>query len=520
MATATETNTPPDLANGLISGDRLLSREALEADVARAAAGFAASGLGQGDCVAILMRNDIAYLVASLAAIRLGAYAVPLNWHFKADEIAFILADCGAKLLVAHADLVAGLDDAIAAGLMRLIVRTPPEVVDAFAIPTAHTSPAPHEDWDAWLARQSPYTGPAVPPTQSMIYTSGTTGRPKGVRRNPATAEQEKAIATNRRELYGFGPGARTLMPGPLYHSAPNGFALRAVSQTDVLVLMPKFEPEAFLALVEKHRITALFMVPTMFVRLLKLPTAVRQRYDISSLKFVMHAAAPCPPDVKRQMIEWWGLIVQEFYGATELGAATVIRAEEWLRKPGSVGRAAPGATLRILDDNGREVPQGSIGEVFARLDYYPDFDYHNSPDARAEIERDGLITCGDMGYIDTEGYLFLCDRKRDMVISGGVNIYPAEIEAAAIGMPGVKDCAVFGIPDAEFGEALMAIVEPMPGVTLVPDAVRAFLSQAIAGYKVPRRIEIQNGLPREDSGKIFKRRLREPYWQDAGRKI
>ena len=323
-----------------------------------------------------------------------------------------------------------------------------------------------------------------------------------------------------RKAVYGIEPGVRTLMPGPLYHSAPNSFALRAARVAECVVLMPRFDPEAFLALVERHRVDTLFMVPTMFVRLLKLPEAARRRHDLSSLRFVMHAAAPCPPDVKRAMIDWWGPIVHEFYGATESGAVTVASSEEWLARPGTVGRAVPGAVISIQDDAGSELPAGEIGEVFTRIGYQPDFTYNNQPERRAEIDRNGLITCGDMGYLDRDGYLFLCDRKRDMVISGGVNIYPAEIEAALIALPGVRDCAVFGIPDDEFGEQLMAFVEPEPGAALTTEAVRAHLAARIAGYKVPRNIEIRHGLPREDSGKIFKRRLREPFWQKSGRRI
>jgi long-chain acyl-CoA synthetase len=233
-----------------------------------------------------------------------------------------------------------------------------------------------------------------------------------------------------------------------------------------------------------------------------------------------MHAAAPCPVHVKRAMIDWWGPVIWEFYGATESGALTIVSSEEWLKKPGTVGRAATGVTLSIQDDNGCEVPQGEVGEIYSHISYYPEFTYHNQPGRRAEIERGGLITVGDMGYLDADGYLFLCDRKRDMVISGGVNIYPAEIEAVAVALPGVKDCAVFGIPDDDFGEALIALVEPMPGHALDAETIRAHLSAHLAGYKVPKRIEIAHGLPREDSGKIFKRRLREPYWKNAGRRI
>jgi long-chain acyl-CoA synthetase len=261
-------------------------------------------------------------------------------------------------------------------------------------------------------------------------------------------------------------------------------------------------------------------MVPTMFIRLMKLPEAERRKYDISSLRHVIHAAAPCPADIKRAMIQWWGPVIYEFYGSTESGAVTFANSEDALKKPGTVGKIAPGAELRFVGEDGSVLPQGEIGEIYSRIADAPDFTYHNKPEKRAEIERDGFITSGDVGYIDEDGYVFICDRKRDMVISGGVNIYPAEIEAALHAVPGVHDCAVFGIPDDEFGEALMAVVEPQSGVTLDIPGIRAHLKTSLADYKVPKHVEITKNLPREDSGKIFKRLLRDPYWQRAGRRI
>jgi long-chain acyl-CoA synthetase len=295
---------------------------------------------------------------------------------------------------------------------------------------------------------------------------------------------------------------------------------MRASRLADVFILMPRFDPEEFLALVDRQRIDTLFMVPTMFVRLLKLPAEVRARYDLSSLKFVMHAAAPCPPDVKAAMIAWWGPVIHEFYGSTESGAVTVVGSREWLAKPGTVGRAIEGGEIRILAEDGSLLGPGRVGDVYTRLSFYPDFTYHGLPDKRSEIERDGFITSGDIGYLDDDGFLFLCDRRRDMVISGGVNIYPAEIESVLVTCPGVRDCAVFGIPHDEYGEQLMAVVEMEPGMALDVADIVAFLSQRLAGYKVPRLIEARTDLPREDSGKIFKRRLRAPYWQAAGRAI
>jgi long-chain acyl-CoA synthetase len=510
-----------ELSKGVLCGARRVSLEALETRARRMASALAALGAGQGDCIAILMRNDIAFMEASWAAQALGAYAVPINWHFKAEEIGYILADSGARVLVGHADLLAPVAADLPAGITLIAVSTPSEIAAAYGIaPLAPGDVAGAQDYEALIARQAPLDGPALPPLLTMFYTSGTTGHPKGVRRPAPTPEQQAAIAQARRHIFGIGPGIRCIVPGPLYHSAPNAFAMHAGRVAELMVLMSRFDALGLLELIERERLDTMFMVPTMFIRLLKLPEEVRRRYDLSSLRFVIHAAAPCPPDVKRAMIDWWGPVINEFYGSTESSAVTLATSADHKKKPGTVGRLVEGAELRILDEAGRVLPAGEVGEIFTRFATLPDFTYHNKPQERAAIERDGLITSGDMGYLDQDGYLFLCDRKRDMVISGGVNIYPAEIEAALYAMPGVKDCAVFGIPDAEFGEALMAMVEPLDGAALTAADVRAHLKAHLADYKVPKAIEIARDLPREDSGKIFKRRLRDPYWQGAGRRI
>jgi long-chain acyl-CoA synthetase len=305
-----------------------------------------------------------------------------------------------------------------------------------------------------------------------------------------------------------------------MYHSAPNLYGLFAAQDGGLVIMQPRFDPEELLALIDEYRITHLHMVPIMFVRLLKLPDEVKKKYDVSSLEFVVHAAAPCPPDVKKQMIDWWGPVINEYYGGTETGGVVFHNSEEALRKPGTVGRPIPGGIVRIYDDEGNELGPNQIGEVYLRITDWPDFTYRGRDEERRACERDGLITCGDVGYLDEEGYLFLCDRKKDMVISGGVNIYPAEIEAVLINMPGVKDCAVFGIPDEEFGESLAAHVELQPGAELADAQVREFLGEHMARYKIPKVIEFATALPREDSGKIFKRKLRAPYWEEAGRQI
>jgi long-chain acyl-CoA synthetase len=506
---------------GIISGERRHTHDEVAARAARIAGGLHKLGVRQGDCVCILMRNDIAFVEAAYAAMRLGAYGVPVNWHFKPEEINYILKDSGTSVLIAHADMLHDLRDAIPPGVTALSVPTPPEILAHYKIdPGRLAKPDFALDFESWLARQVPYDGPTVPQPSNMIYTSGTTGHPKGVRRSAPTPEQTAAAERMRAMIYGLKPGARALLPGPLYHSAPNSFGLRAGRLGGALVLMPRFDPEAFLRLIEQERIDTMFMVPTMFIRLLKLPEQVRNKYDVSSLQHVIHAAAPCPADVKRAMIEWWGPVIYEFYGSTESGAVTFATSEDALRKPGTVGKISPGAELRFIGDDGRVLGPGEIGEIYSRIAANPDFSYHNKPEKRAEIDREGFITSGDVGYIDADGYVFICDRKRDMVISGGVNIYPAEIEAVLHAIPGVHDCAVFGIPDTEFGEALMAVVEPQAGVTLEASDIRARLKAQLADYKVPKHVEIAANLPREDSGKIFKRRLRDPYWERAGRKI
>jgi long-chain acyl-CoA synthetase len=509
------------LSTGIISGSRVRGFEEVNARVSLMAGGLHQLGVRQGDCVCLLMRNDIAFMEASYAVMTLGAYAVPINWHFKPEEIDYVIKDTGTRVLIGHADLLSLLRDVIPDDVTVLSVPTPPEILASYKIDPSHLDKLRRaSDVEQWLTEQKPYGGPVLPQPQSMIYTSGTTGHPKGVRRHAPTPAQVASGEAMRSLIYGLKPGVRTLLPGPLYHSAPNAFGIRAGRLGGALVLMPRFDAEEFLRVVQDEKIDNIFMVPTMFIRLMKLPEAVRRSYDLSSLRHVIHAAAPCPPDVKRAMIEWWGPVIYEFYGSTESGAVTFANSEDALKKPGTVGKVVPGAELQFLDDAGHRLPPGEIGEIYSRIAGNPDFIYHNKPEKRAEIDRDGLITSGDVGYIDDDGYVFISDRKRDMVISGGVNIYPAEIEAVLHGLAGVQDCAVFGIPDEEFGEALMAVVEPQPGVNIDIAALRAQLKSALANYKVPRHIEVQTALPREDSGKIFKRRLRDPYWEKADRRI
>jgi long-chain acyl-CoA synthetase len=508
----------------ILSGERELSQAELLERAARAATGLAALGVENEDSVAVMLRNDFPFFEASMAANMLGARPVPINWHFREEEGGYILRDCAAKVLVVHADLLPQIEAGIPRGVEVLVAETPPEVRSAYGI--AENAGRPTEvarSWSEWLSDQDPQDQPASPPPpSSMIYTSGTTGHPKGVKRKPFTAESGAAYLAMVKVIFGFSEQGdfRTAVTGPMYHAAPNAYGLHAARNGGFCVLQPRFDPEGLLALIQEYRLTHLHMVPTMFVRLLKLPEQVRARYDLSSLEFVVHAAAPCPPDIKRRMIEWWGPVINEYYGSTETGGVTFHTAEEALRKPGTVGRPVPRGHVRICDDDGNVLGPSEVGDVYLKIDGYPDFTYNGLDEKRQEIERDGMVTAGDVGYLDEDGYLFLCDRKKDMVISGGVNIYPAEIEGVLIDMPGVKDCAVFGIPDEEFGEALCAYIEPEPAEQPSDGDVRHYLQSRLARYKMPRVIEFIGELPREDSGKIFKRKLRAPYWEKAGRQI
>jgi long-chain acyl-CoA synthetase len=500
----------------IISGERRISYPELQTHIGRAATGFQALGLHDGAPVAMMLRNDFALFEVAGGAAALGSPVVPINWHLKAEEVRYILSDSGADILVCHADLLPQIRDGLPGNLRLLVVPTPPEIAAAFNIaPELRQVPAGLTDWHVWRDSHAPSLEPPgrIAP---MFYTSGTTGIPKGVRRNPMRPEQLAASERVGAIAYGVKPNEDQviLMNGPMYHSAPNSYGMMAFRYGCTIVLEPRFDPEDMLQLIAQHRVTHMHMVPTMFVRLLRLPDDIKQRYDLSSLRFVAHGAAPCPPQVKRAMIDWWGPVVHEYFGSTETGIPVWHSAEEALKKPGTVGRAIEGGIVKIFRPDGSLCEVNEPGEIYMRQISVPDFDYHGRAEARAEAGRDGLISVGDVGYLDEDGYLFLCDRKRDMMISGGVNIYPAEIENALIAMDGVRDCAVFGIPDDEFGERLCACIQPEPGAVLSPPAVQDFLRGRLANFKVPKDIQFLEALPREASGKIFKRKLRDPYWQ------
>jgi long-chain acyl-CoA synthetase len=445
----------------------------------------------------------MAFIEASLAAGHIGAYAVPFNWRLKPDELQFLLQDSGAKAVVMEAHLQTSLASVLPPGLPILL----------------HDAGKGEEgDWETWIEAFPPLAEPPATPKETLFYTSGTTGRPKGVVRlsgDPAKAANAFAL---RQSVYGLWPESRALVPGPLYHSAPNSFALMAARQCELLVVTPRFDAESLLGLIERHRITTLLAVPTMLRRLLHLPAAQRDRHDLSSLSRVVHAAAPCPADVKRGMIAWLGPVVWEFYGGTEAGMMTQCSSDEWLARPGTVGRALPGVTLKILDGD-RECPPGEAGEICIRP-AFPDFTYRNDPGKRAELDRHGLLATGDIGSLDEDGYLFLRDRKRDMAIVGGVNVYPAEIEAVIQAIPGVRDCAVFGVPDDDLGEVLLAVVQPADDAPGSTARTEALIREGLSGFRRPRYIEFRNDLPRDESGKLFKRLLRDEYWKNHGQRI
>lgn len=506
----------------IIAGDLSLTRDALVARGEQVAAGLAAMGVREGDVIAVLLRNGMPYLEIIQACKRLGCYYCPINWHYTADEVAFLVADSGAKVLIAEDDLWHQVHAALPAGLPALRVAAKG---DARAAPLSEDDGGGHgADYHAWRDAQPRYDGPLVAPRGHMAYTSGTTGRPKGVVRQPfpvdRLAEHLAAVESVVEQAYGLRPGCRALLPAPIYHSAPSVFAQVALRVCDTLVLTARFDPLEVLRLIQQHRIDTVYLVPIMYVRLLKLDAHTRASFDLSSLRFVASTGAPCAPELKRAMIDWLGPVIHETYASSEAGMVTVIDSHEALAKPGSAGRPIGPAQVRVYADDGRVCAPGEVGRIYVRQPAYADFTYRNHPDARLAVERDGLIGLGDLGYVDEDGYLFVCDRESDLVISGGVNIYPAEIEHHLTQYPGVADCAVFGVPDAEFGERLLGLIQPAPDTDINVQDLTQWLSTRIARYKVPRELLLRPALPRDDNGKIAKRRLRAEFWEGQARKV
>lgn len=473
--------------------------------------GLRAAGLRRGDVFAVVLPNGAEFITAYLAASQAGFYVVPVNHHLVGPEIAWIVADSGARVLIAHerfADAATvAADEAELPATHRYAVGT----VDGFR---------PYAELLAGLS-ESPPDGRTH--GWVMNYTSGTTGRPRGIRRPLTGRLPEEGHLGGLLGIFGIRPfdGHTHLVCSPLYHTAVLQFAGAALHIGHPLVLMDKWTPEEMLRLIDAHRCTHTHMVPTQFHRLLALPETVRAGYDVSSMRHAIHGAAPCPEHVKRSMIDWWGGCVEEYYAASEGGGAFAT-AEEWLRKPGTVGKAWPISELAVFDDDGNRLPPGELGTVYMKMSTGA-FRYHKD-EAKTRKNRIGdFFTVGDLGVLDEDGYLFLRDRKIDMIISGGVNIYPAEIESALLAHSAVADAAAFGIPHTDWGEEVKAVVEPadghQPGDALAAD-ILAHCARLLAGYKCPRSLEFIEVMPRDPNGKLYKRRLRAPYWEGHERAI
>jgi long-chain acyl-CoA synthetase len=462
-----------------------------------------ARSLAADDHVAVLLDNRVEAIECVLAAMCAGLWVTPVNRHLRADEIAHVLGDSGAALVIADAEHAAA---ARAAGARDVVL-----VGDALERAIAAAPDAPLD--------------PDGPAGGTMIYTSGTTGRPKGVRRaKPATLAA--ALAGWRRAgtaigLDGSGPH---LVTGPLYHAAPLLFAIYDLLNGAPVVVMPRWDEDRALALLRDRAIHHTHLVPTMFVRLLRLADRERASFRAPALQLVLHGAAPIAPSVKQRMIEWWGPVLVEYWGGTESGVVTLVDSAEWLAHPGTVGRALPHWDVFAVDDAGRRLPAGGTGALYSRhRDLAQPFAYHGDADKTAAAYLDGALTLGDVGWVDDAGHVYLCDRKSNLIISGGVNIYPAEIEQVLIAHPAVADVGVFGIPDDEWGETVKAAVELAPGHEPSPalaDDILAFGRERLAAYKVPRSIDFERELPRHPTGKLLVRRLRERYWIGRDRRI
>jgi long-chain acyl-CoA synthetase len=481
------------------TGESISYRE-LEARSNRLAQLFRARGIERGGAIAVFMENNARFLEVAWAAHRAGLYYATVNAHLTAPEASYIVRDSGAQLVVSSAALapVAGALDIDVEH--RLMVDGTIEGWESLERVTANHPDEPIADEGQG---------------DVMLYSSGTTGRPKGIRKPLRFHALDEREPRAMWDLIGLRDGSVYLCPAPLYHGAPLTWSLASIRSGATVVVMERFDPEQFLHLVDAHRVTHSQLVPTMFVRMLKLPHEVRAAYSLSSLEAVVHAAAPCPIEVKREMIEWWGPIIHEYYSASERIGATFITADEWLDHPGSVGRPFYGHP-RILDDDGDEVPAGQPGVIW--FEGGPRFEYHNDPEKTAEAHLGDLATVGDVGYVDDDGYLYLTDRASFMIISGGVNIYPQEIENVLITHPKVLDVAVIGVPDDDLGEQVKAIVQPLEwddASASLELELLAWCRERLSAFKCPRSIDFDRRLPRLDTGKLYKRELRDRYWSE-----
>ena len=470
-------------------------------------------GLRRGDVVAILMENQPGFLEVAWAAQRTGLYYAAINWHLSPDEVEYIVRDCGARVLVTSV--------AMGPLIEQLVGRIPG--VDVILCRDGDLTTSTHR----WAEVEAFDSNLLPEPCEGceLLYSSGTTGKPKAVKRPlPPPGEMvpnhEGALGSYR-TTYRTSEDSVYLSPAPLYHSAPLMSCLTIHRIGASVIVMERFDAVETLALIERYGITHGQFVPTMFVRMLKLDPEIRNQYELSSLQLTIHASAPCPVAVKYQMIEWWGPILHEYYGGTEGMGTTTIDSDEWLKHPGSVGKPS-GCTIHIVGDDGVELPAGETGGVY--FESTRKFEYLNDPSKTASIqESHGWRTLGDVGHLDDDGYLYLTDRATFMIISGGVNIYPQEIENVIVMHPSVADVAVFGVPNDDFGEQVKAVVQPAVGVepgTALADEILAFSHDHLAGYKIPRSIDFVELLPRDPAGKLFKRHLRDPYWSDRKTQI
>jgi len=494
-----------DAGGGSVSFAELASR------ANRLVHGLRALGLDTGDVIAAVLTNEPAMLELHMAALQGGFYLTPINHHLTPPEIEYILEDSGARVLVCSERFGQACIAAVAA------LASPPRCFSTGEVPGF----ARYGELTEGMPDTRPERRFAGAP---MHYTSGTTGKPKGVRRQLHEIDPDLVAELMTGFLGLFGIPARDgvhLAVSPLYHTAVMVFSTMSLHHGHSVVLIDRWTPEETLQLIERHRVTTSHMVPTQFHRMLALPDEVRGRYDLGSLRTVIHSAAPCPVDIKRRMLDWWGPVIYEYYAATEGGGA-IATPEQWRAHPGTVGRAWDGSEIRVLDDDGNPCAPGTPGLVWMSLTQ-ADFEYKGDEQKTRSGRRDGFFTVGDVGYLDDDGFLFLCDRQSDMIISGGVNIYPAEIESTLLTHPKVGDVAVFGIPDPDWGEQVKAVVEPAAGVepgSSLAEELTAFCEGRLASYKRPKTIDFVAELPRDPNGKLYKRKLRDPYWATADRAI
>ncbi|HZQ28449.1 MAG TPA: AMP-binding protein [Acidimicrobiales bacterium] len=462
-------------------------------------------GLRTGDSVAMCMENNATYLVAAWGAQRSGLYYTAASSRLTAGELEYIVDDCGAQAFITSyekRDVAAELLDRMPNVHTRLMVGG---VIDGY------------ESYEEVVGAQPTDELPDQVEGQDMLYSSGTTGRPKGVKipLPGLPVPSPGSVSALGQMLYGFNPDMVYLSPAPIYHAAPLRFSMAVHRHGGTLVVMEHFDPVEFLRLVERYKVTHTQVVPTMFVRLLKLPEAERKAFDVSSLQTVIHAAAPCPVPVKQQMIEWWGPVIHEYYAGTEGNGFVACNSVEWLGHPGTVGKPLVG-TVHIVGEDGEEQPTGEAGTIY--FEGGAEFEYHNDPEKTKGSRNDkGWSTLGDVGYLDEDGYLFLTDRKAYMIISGGVNIYPQEAENVLVMHPKVADAAVFGVPNDEMGEEVKAVVQPVDMADAGPELERellAYCKDQLAGYKCPRSVDFEAELPRHPTGKLYKRLLKDRYWQ------